>query len=378
MTRGQTLIQWIKTQIQDGTLAAGDRLPSITTLCEQHQVSSTTVRLALRDLTSDGFLESRPGSGFFVRRRQTTPSALDVRKLFAIVVPAAGNYFYAEIFRGAEEACRAKGYRLVIAYSNESADSEAQQIVELCRQVAGLLVIPVSTEGRYSAYAELMENGVPFVFVDCRVHRLAASCVSTDNEQGGYLATRHLIEQGCRRIVAISERPVSSLEDRLTGHRRAIREAGLPWSADLVRKTPLRNDEAGYALTRDLLRETPLNGQRLGIFALNVAIAHGCYVAIKEAGLRIPQDIAVTGFDEDFAPFLDPPLSTVRQNPRRIGGTAVDVLIEELRDGSRAAPRFVKLSPDFIIRGSSDETCVFSPSADLARRVQEHTAAGVT
>ncbi|GEM_PF-142063 len=377
-TRHNLLRDTLKAAIEDRTFQPGERLPSIVTLCREYGVSNTTVRAVLKELSHEGWIESRPGSGYYVRPEAgQTPDAprLTGANTIAVVVAASGNTFYGEIIRGAEEVCRERGYRLVVAYSNEDVDLEARQITELAYQVAGLLIIPVARNARYSGYATLLEKNVPFVFVDCFVDTLAAPLVSTDNEQGGYLAASHLIQTGRRELYVISERLVSSLEDRIAGFRRALREAGVPWEPSLVRKSGRRNDEAGYLLTRELLAQRAGRADRppIGLFAVNVAVAHGCYVAIREAGLEIPRDVAVVGFDEDYSPFLDPPLSTVRQDPRRMGATAAETLFPLLMPGTRAAQRkqrSVLLPPELVIRGSSDPASTYSPDADLLRRVQ--------
>ncbi|HVK05274.1 MAG TPA: GntR family transcriptional regulator [Armatimonadaceae bacterium] len=390
----QNLVADLRGQIEDGgTLGVGDRLPSIASLCRQHGVSTITVRAALKELVASGYLESRVGSGFYVRARRVPAAAADSANAPGALSPrfhggerviafqltlTSGNPFFKGLVAGAERECRRQGYRLIVVVSHEDADQEAQQLRELSGQVAGVLVVPAVMDGSYAGYGALMERKVPFVFVDRAVRGLAAPLVSTDNEEGGYLATRHLLSTGVRTVYVVSERPATSLEERIQGYRRALRDAGITPDPAWVREGPLFGDTSGYDLTRNLLaerRERAGDDAPFGLFALQDEIARGSYAALKEAGLRIPADVRVVGFDDLYSLHMDPPLTTVRQDTEGMGASAARVLLKLLAPGTGVTrtPRGVRLPPELVVRSSSDPASTFS----LAEHLSRHTRIAV-
>jgi len=352
----------IRADIHNQTFASGDRLPSISALCQKYGVSDITVRAALRELMHAGYLESRRRSGVFVKAQREEKLNLAGEKVIALLVPALNNPFFGDIIHEAEEQCRLMDYRVIIANSTDDAALEAQQIKKLAQQVAGLIVMP--SRGRnYVAYAELMEKNVPFVFLDRYVEKLSVPFVGTDSEQGGYLATRHLLQVGRKRVFVLVEPDGTSYEERLCGYRRALKEEGITFDPTLVLRSPLFNDACGYMLTKELLlrcRDEGTEGEPIGIFALNDCIARGSYMALKEAGKNIPDDVAIVGFDDINAVFLDPPLSSVRQDVRELGMTAVRLLLETILNGGRHPARVVRLQPELMIRQSSNTSSSFS------------------
>lgn len=369
-TLWQGVFNDIKSHIDAETLPVGQQLPPLRALCDQYGVSSITVRTALRELADAQYLESRPRQGVFVKARRShgDSSSLKREKVLALLLPSRDPSFYARLLLGVEKECRARDYRLIVCSTNEEAALEARHLLDMVGQVAGFLIVPARENHDYLAYAALIKAKVPFVFVDHSVEHLAASSIATDNEQGGYLATRHLIEIGRRRIFALSARQASSLEERLRGYRRALKESKIAFDPSLVRQLALSDDEvAGYLSTKELLGER-VGGESIGVFALNDSLARGAYAAIRQARLCIPQDVAVVGYDDIFALYLEPPLTSVRQNPQGMGALAAQELMDILRFGGagggtaskRRSPQDVRLAPELVIRNSTDENSNFS------------------
>jgi LacI family transcriptional regulator len=169
-----------------------------------------------------------------------------------------------------------------------------------------------------------------------------------------------------RRIYVLGDADVSPVRDRIRGYRRALKEAGVTFNASLVRSNTTVADAAGYTLTRDLLKELP-SREPFGIFTINDSIARGCYLALKEAGLRIPQDVAVVGFDDTNAPFLEPPLSTIRQDLRGMGVHAVRLLLKAMKSGRGG--RTVSLPVELVVRDSTDTHARFSAVQHILEEV---------
>jgi DNA-binding LacI/PurR family transcriptional regulator len=359
MMRRHLVVDDLKQRIEAGDLRAGDRLPSMVALCERYGVSDITIRAALKELETAGYVEGRRRSGVFVRE-QKSPEVrpqLSGEKVIALLVPAWDDAFFARIIRGAEEEAERKGYRLVVVNSRGDTAQEAQQLKSLAFEVAGLLIVPLGARS-YASYTALLERNVPFVFIDRFVEKLSVPVIATDNEQGGYLATRHLLDCGLQDIFVLMENngEATSLRDRLAGCKRAFKEAGQIFQPEYVRISPEAGETAGYTLALKILEEKRVleKTERLAIFALNDVMARGAYVAIREAGLRIPHDVAVVGFDDLDAAFFTPPLSTVRQPIVEIGAAAARTLVEMLLPGKTKKARSVLLQPQIIVRNSSD------------------------
>jgi DNA-binding LacI/PurR family transcriptional regulator len=342
----------IKEYIPSHALAAGDRLPSIQELCTLFSVSHATVRAALNLLTQEGVVESRPRQGIFVSQAKVARNSAQRENVIALLLSGDECAYEAGIIRGVMEQSLKGGYQVIVASNNSDVQIEAQQLEELSQQVSGVIVFPTHASGNYASYARLLEQGIPWVFIDRGVTGLAASLVATDNEYGGYLATRHLLEKGYRNIYAISGKPVSSIQERIQGVRRAFKEWGLPYSPDRVRSSPHYVHTVGYQLTQEILRERH-NDEPLAIFVLDETLALPCYAALKEANRRIPEDVAVISYDDMNARFFDPPLSSIRQDPHRMGGEATKMLIDLIRTHKTVLPE-LRLKPQLIVRNSTD------------------------
>jgi LacI family transcriptional regulator len=172
-----------------------------------------------------------------------------------------------------------------------------------------------------SFVAQLVEHGVPLVFIGKPEPDVEVPYVNVDNERGAYLATEHLIQRNCRRIGAITTLYNTAGEDRYTGYQRALQAHGLPCDEHLVAEGDF-SQESGYHAMQRLLKESPD-----AVFVSSDLMAFGAQRAIREAGLRIPQDIAMVGFDDlPQAAIADPPLTTIRQPISRLGPVALALL----------------------------------------------------
>lgn len=355
-TLWQTVVDDIKSHIDRQVLTPNDRLPSISTLCEQYGVGTNTIRTALKELALDGYVKSRPRSGFYVQAKQPAPSNLNGERVLAIILPRANHLFHGDIVQGAEAQCRQLGYHLLIANTGMDAEVDAWHLERLAGQVAGLLVIPSNPHSNVPVYATLRARNVPFIFIDRFVENVPAALVATDNEESGYLITRHLLAHGGGPLFVLcahSMQIISAHKERLKGYRRALQEAGIAFDPAKVLTSPLLDQAAGVALARELLQriKPPVPFR---VFALDECVAQGSYVVLKEAGLRIPEDVVVAGIDDTLATFMDPPLTTIRQDLHEMGAAAVRQLAKAI-DGGFWPENSVQLEPQLMIRGSSTQ-----------------------
>jgi LacI family transcriptional regulator len=271
-----------------------------------------------------------------------------------LIVADVGNPFSSKIIRGVEETARMNGYSTILANANEQDEDERQAVqVMLSKRVDGMLIHPVQASSDH--IAQLCEARFPFVLLNRYYDEIDACCVLNNNQRGAYLGVRHLIELGHRHIVHITgPLQISSVRERIAGYRQALSEATISASDQMIAHTRV-DSQGGYAATRNLIESKV---KFTAIFTYSDLIAVGALKALREAGLRVPNDISLVGYDDiEFADFLEAPLTTIRQPMYEIGRCGTQILLDILRDPShqRATCKQV-LEPQLVIRRSSAAT----------------------
>jgi LacI family repressor for deo operon, udp, cdd, tsx, nupC, and nupG len=301
-------------------------------------------------LTAQGRLQSRWRAGIFVKESAEHEIAVS-NQTVALVAELATNPFSATILAGAAERAALYGYNVMLAVTNDDPEIEAKQIGELADSVRGTIVVPVNrTESHVAAFSRVLARHRHLVFVDHYIEGIDAPRVTSDNILGGYLATKHLLECGCKRVYALtSGRHTTSSRERLTGHTQALQERGYLFDPSLMVHSPEVHYIAGQTLTREIL-ERESGTKKLGIFAINDVMAAGAYLAIKQAGLRIPDDVAVVGYDDIHGAMMDPPLTSVRQDLLEMGRSAMQVLLNLIEGKSTD---IVRVPVELIVRAST-------------------------
>ena len=266
--------------------------------------------------------------------------------LVGLVVPDLMQSFFAEVATALTAALAPEGYHLLISDSSENAAEEAANIdLLVARKVDGLII--ASAQRSAKPFKSLK---IPYALIDRQVPGLKANYVGTRDEDVGFLATRHLIEQGCRRVAHLKGPPLSTAQGRLRGYRRALRENDLTATEELVPQAG-HDDAGGYQAMRRLL---DLKRRPDGVFCFNDPVAIGAMRAILEAGLSIPGDVAVIGAaNMHYADMFRVPLSTVDQGTSAMGEAAAQLLLASMRANKAVAPREILLPPRLIVRASS-------------------------
>ncbi|MEU8956322.1 LacI family DNA-binding transcriptional regulator [Streptomyces sp. NPDC048518] len=280
-------------------------------------------------------------------------------RIMALLVLDMGNPFFVDVARGAERAAREAGYRVMVCNSGQSPAEEAEYLA-LCaeQRVRGVLLTPADATGRN--IDAFRRHGIPFVLVD-RVAEGATECsVSVDDVMGGALAVRHLVDAGHRSIAYVSGPPgLNQVKDRRVGALQALAEAGL--DASVMRELP--TERLDVAAGRDAgARILGLTERPTAVFCANDLLALGVLQAMYAAGVRVPEDVAIVGYDDiEFAAAAVVPLTSVRQPAVTMGAMAAELLLEETRTGSDTAGaaddahehRRVVLVPELVVRRSS-------------------------
>ncbi|MET7656062.1 MULTISPECIES: LacI family DNA-binding transcriptional regulator [unclassified Streptomyces] len=276
-------------------------------------------------------------------------------RIMGLLVLDMGNPFFVDVARGAERAARDAGLGVMVCNSAESAGEEAEYLSLFAEQrVRGVLLTPADATGRN--IASFRRHGIPFVLVD-RVSEGTTECsVSVDDEAGGALAVRHLIDAGHRSIAYVSGPPgFTQVRDRRTGALNALAEAGL--GPECLRELP--TERLDVAAGRDAgARLLGLADRPTAVFCANDLLALGVLQAMYAAGINVPEDLAIVGYDDiEFAAAAAVPLTSVRQPAVTMGALAAGMLLEETEEGTagggRHEHRRVVLQPELVVRRSS-------------------------
>lgn len=276
-------------------------------------------------------------------------------RIMGLLVLDMGNPFFVDVARGAERAARGAGLGVMVCNSAESADEEAEYLSLFAEQrVRGVLLTPADATGRN--IRSFRRHGIPFVLVD-RVSDGTTECsVSVDDVAGGALAVRHLIDAGHRSIAYVSGPPgFTQVRDRRTGALQALTEAGLPPGS--LRELP--TERLDVAAGRDAgARLLGLADRPTAVFCANDLLALGVLQAMYAAGVNVPDDLAIVGYDDiEFAAAAAVPLTSVRQPAVTLGALAADLLLEETDEEAARRRvhehRKVVLQPELVVRRSS-------------------------
>ncbi|WP_375388744.1 LacI family DNA-binding transcriptional regulator [uncultured Amnibacterium sp.] len=264
------------------------------------------------------------------------------------VVLDVSNPFFTDVARAAEERAAEEGWGLLIANSDERADRESAHLDLFEEQrVRGLLVSPVQES--LPKLQRLRDRGIPSVLVDRLATEPGFSSVSVDDVRGGRAAVEHLLAIGRRRILFVGgPLDLAQVRDRLRGAREAV--AAVEGAALEVLPVAGLTMRQGVVAGREVLAQ----GRRAdAVFAANDLVALGVLQGVAlNGGLRVPDDLAIVGYDDiDFAAAAAVPITSVRQPRRRMGVTAVELLLDAIAE--RGEPRRIVLEPELIVRDST-------------------------
>lgn len=280
-----------------------------------------------------------PFSSARALRRQHT-------RVWAAIVSDIENPFFTAVVRGIEDVARKVQHRLVLCNSDENLEREADYLdVAIAERMAGVVIAVASA--RESSVKDLIQSDIPVVAVDRTAGR-DVDAVVVDNRLGAEDATRHLLENGSRRVACITgPTRVNTANERLEGYRRALQEAGRDTPSDLIRRADYKEAGGHDAALSLLTSRHPPDA----LFIANNPMAAGALRAIRELGLTVPRDVAIVAFDDSpWCALTSPPLTVVAQPAYEIGRVAAELLATA---GDKHTTRTITLTPRLIVRESS-------------------------
>jgi LacI family transcriptional regulator len=265
-----------------------------------------------------------------------------------VLLPDLYGEFFSEVIRGIDQTARGNELHLLVSSShNERAEVEAA-FRAMRGRVDGIVVMTPEIDA--DTLEANLPSTTPVVLLNCRVDSEAYDAIHVDNYGGAYAMVRHLIGLGHRRIALLggSARNVDASE-RQRGYRAAMDELGGEWTVDLELEGSF-TEESGYGAVERLLGLYP---RPTAVFAANDAMAIGALSALGEAGLRVPEDMAVTGFDDiPIARYMSPPLTSVRVPIAELGSRAMHRLLEALKQENMHERKRETLPTRLIVRAS--------------------------
>jgi LacI family transcriptional regulator len=289
----------------------------------------------------------------FIPRRASRQFRPGRERTLGLALADMGNPFFVDVALGAETAAKELGVGVVIVHNGEDVGREEQNLDLLVQQrVHGIMITPV--DERNPRLERLVERGVPIVYVD-RISGDRPCCwLATDDLKGGRLAGEHLIESGHRRIAFVGDSGISrQVEQRCQGLRDAVADAGLPDDAIEVLPATSWKIRDGRAVGLDLADRAP-EDRPTAVFCANDMLALGLLQELVLHGVRVPDDIAIVGFDDlDWASTSAVPLSSVRQPRDLLGRTAVRMILDEIEQGAAHEHEHVIFPPELVVRDSS-------------------------
>ena len=304
------------------------------------RVSPETRRRVEQAISELGYVPSRLARGFSRQRTGT----------LALIVPDVANPFFTAIVRAAEDVARRAGYRIILCDTRGDLRIEREVIEEMiAHRVEGIAIAPVSDRSK-GHLLRLAKFGVPFVLVDRTVPGIDVDAILGDSVGGAHQLVEHLISLGHRRIGFIVESDeVSTARDRRRGYESALSAAGVVLDPAIVAKATV-DPSGGFEGMQRLLQ---LDDPPTAVFTVNNLVALGAIEAVREAGLEVPDDVALVCFDDiEYASRLNPFLTVMEQPAEAFGTLGTQLLLDRIEGRGPERKRMVVLPAQFVVRKS--------------------------
>ena len=276
-------------------------------------------------------------------------------KLLGVIVPYIEGRFFASVVHGIESAASKLGYSVIICQSNEDVLQERRNLENLLNaQVAGILVSLARNTQDFRHFDAVRTRGIPLVFFDRMIEGERVNSVVLDDQMGGYLSTRHLLEQGARRIAHLAgPQHLNIYKNRRQGYEDALRSYRIPLDEALIVDCDMTQEGGQACMTYLLALATPPDA----VFSAGDSAILGALQLLKSRGIRVPQEVALAGYSNEALTLVaEPMLTSVDQRCEEMGQAAfrlfMDLVAAEGK-GASFSQQQVVLQPQLIVRASS-------------------------
>lgn len=326
---------------------------TIKDIAEKAKVSTATVSRALynsgyiKEETRKKILKVAEELGY--KKHKESKASKIKTKVIGVIVSGITNPFFTQVVRGIEDVLNPVGYSLLLCNADENVEKEINYLkVLMNKKVDGIIL--TSAGGDHKTIKEIVRRGMSVVLIDRLIEGLDTDGVVIDNVNGAYDAISHLISEGYKKIGIITgPLEIMTATERLEGYKKALQDAGIEFNENLVENGGYTR-EGGYRAAKQLVERVCPDA----MFIANNVMTTGALLALKELKIKIPEEIGVVGFDDlEWAPLMDPPLTTISQPIYTIGSTAAQLLLYRLNKPVTIKREVVVLKPKLIVRESS-------------------------
>lgn len=344
----------LKDQILSGQIKPGDKIPSENQLASSYKISRHTVRKALAILENEGYLTAEHGRGTFCSERMRHQKN---SKNIAVITTYISDYIFPRLIQGMDRVLTDRGYSIILKNTGNSRQKEAQCLEDiLTKDVDGLIIEPSKSQivcRNMHLYERLDKYQIPYVFIQGSYPQMKQKpTILLDDARGMYLATSYLIGLGHRKIVGIFKADDSQGLERHKGYIRALQEAGIPYDPELVIwfHTEDRKVKPSVMVKLMVSEGRPIDA----IACYNDQIAVEIMQTVCKCGLKVPEDISVTGYDNSLMSYSGTlSLTTVAHPQEKLGEMAAELLLEQIQGIPEEDSKVLRLiEPELVIRDS--------------------------
>lgn len=358
--------QYFREKINDGFFKPNSLIPSEFEIAKDFNISRATVRQAILELVHEGILVRVSGKGTYVSPEPFKQSTFTKSGVIGLIQPYLRDSFLTLMTLSIESTTRTKGYQLMLSITDNKYKMHQRSVNQLLlKKVDGLIIFLPDSFTLDETTKNFVEEGFNFVLIDRYIPGIDASYVVSDNFNGAYKAVEYLISIGHRRIGIITRLSMetTSAMDRIEGYKKALLDNGLDFDENLLcDKLKTSTSELEFFNTArgnsqhdvDIIVEYLKDKNRpSAVFAINDLVALAVVEAASIAGLKIPEDLSLVGFDDiDIISHLEKPLTTVAQDKYAIGGQAAELLIDKI-EGRIKGNKQIIIPTKLIVRKST-------------------------
>lgn len=352
-TKYFSLMEELKADILSGKILPGEKLPSENQLADRYNLSRHTVRKALAMLTNEGYIVAEHGKGTFCSERVRH---MKESKNIAVITTYISDYIFPRLIQGMDRVLSANGYSIILKNTGNNRRLEAEALEDILRKdIDGLIIEPSKSQlicNHMNLYALLDEYEIPYVFVQGIYEQMEDKPhILMDDCRGGYLVTKYLLDLGHRHIAGIFKADDSQGRERHKGYVLALQEADIPYDPDMVVwfHTEDRKTKPSAAIEKMVKKHRDIDG----IVCYNDQIAMGVYHTLRRLGIRVPEDVSITGYDNSMYARGEINLTTIAHPQEKLGEMAAELLLEKLRKVSEDNSKVERLIQPELIAGNS-------------------------
>ena len=355
-TKYYTLMEELKQAIMSGSIKPGEKLPSENELSDRYHISRHTVRKALSILINEGYIEAEHGRGTFCSQRM---GHMKNSRNVAVVTTYISDYIFPRLIQGMDKVLTENGYSIIVKNTANSRTKEERVLEDiLTKDIEGLIIEPSKSQiycKHTNLYAMLDQYEIPYVFIQGVYSQMIDKPhILMDDCKGGYMVTKHLIDAGHRKILGIFKADDFQGKERHKGYVKALQEAGIAYDPDMVVWFHTEDRKTKPAMMMELFLEQKVEMD--AVVCYNDQIAIEVIRCLQRNGLRVPEDISVTGYDNSVIAEGTVGLTTITHPQEKLGEMAAELLLEKIRKVPEEKSRIPRLiQPELIVRGSTIE-----------------------